>query len=69
LRVRRFRERNEYETQNQKKIAQEEVRTPDAWTNLMIASIQEAHDAGDKDYLDEFGELYQIAILGRRLDG
>ena len=68
-RVRRFRERNPYETENQSKIAQEEVVTPDNYTNLMIAVLQQAKEDGAQEYLDEFGELYQVAILGRRLDG
>ena len=35
-RVRRFRERNKYQTQNQQTIAQEQVTTPDPYTNLML---------------------------------
>lgn len=66
-RVRKFRERNEYETQSQKAIAQEEPGSPDPWTNLMIAVLQQARRDGAQDYLDEYRELYEVAILGRRL--
>jgi hypothetical protein len=68
-RVRKFRERNVYETQNQKKIAQEETVTDDGWTNLMIVILQGAHADGDQEFLDDFRETFELAILGRRLDG
>jgi hypothetical protein len=68
-RVRKHRERNDYETQDQRIIAQEAPDTPDGWTNLMIAVLQQAKADGDLDYLNNYRELYEVAILGRRLDG
>jgi hypothetical protein len=67
--VRKHRDGKKAQTTSQKKITQEEVVTPDGYTNLMMAILQSAAEEGDQEYLDEFGEVYQVAILGRRLDG
>ena len=68
-RVRRFRERTPYKTQNQAKVAQEETTTPDPYTNLMLALVRNAADEMDGEWLETNEEVYTQAILGRSLDG
>ena len=67
--VAKHRVKNPPQTESMKKIAQERVTTPDNWTNLMLAVLQQAKEDEAQEYLDEYGELYQVAILGRSLDG
>lgn len=44
------------------------VVTPDPYTNLMLAMVQNAADEGDTGWLEENQDVYTQAILGRRLD-
>lgn len=65
--VNKHRDNNPYETQDQKKVAQETVSTPDPWTNLMLAVVQQADAEKDTEWLEENKEVYTRAILGRDL--
>ena len=67
--VRKHREGKTPQTESTKKIAQEEVITPDYWTNLMLALVQNAAAEGDEVWLEENKDIYTQAILGRSLDG
>ena len=68
-RVRRFRERNPYESQSRAAVTQKIAETADPWTNVMLAVCQNAAEDGDTEWLEANKDVYTQAILGRRLDG
>ena len=63
-RVRQYRQRNPYKTQNKKKIAGAVVTTPDPYTNLMLAVVQNAFFQEDSLWLLENEDTFTDAILG-----
>lgn len=66
--IRREQVRRDVRRHRENRIDEPEDLPVDPWAHLMIAILQQAKAEGDQEFLDEFGELFQVAILGRRLD-